>query len=105
MSTASTVETLPPPEVTPLVDVNLITYNHERFVAQAIESVLAQKTNFPFRLIVGDDCSTDKTQEIVSRYAREYRDRIAVFFDQVHRGMRNPDRAGLKVLALSTAST
>jgi glycosyltransferase involved in cell wall biosynthesis len=93
----------PSAQVEPLVDVNLVTYNHENFVAQAIESVLAQKTDFPFRLIVGDDCSTDKTQEIVSRYAQEYPDRIAVFLDSEHRGLRSRDRAGLKVLGLSTA--
>src|SRR5262245_50655987 len=103
MSSASAVEKLTPPQVTPLVDVHLITYNHERFVAQAIESVLAQQTNFPFRLIIGDDCSSDGTQAIIRRYALEHPDRITTFLDTEHRGINSRERAGVKVLMLSTA--
>jgi hypothetical protein len=46
---------------TPLVSVAMIAYNHERFITQAIESVLAQRTSFPIELVVGDDASTDGT--------------------------------------------
>ena len=60
----------------PLVDVNLITYNHEKFIARAIDSVLNQKTNFDYRLILGDDCSTDNTQSIIRDYAQRYPARI-----------------------------
>jgi glycosyltransferase involved in cell wall biosynthesis len=45
----------------PLVSVAMITYNHERFITRAIESVLAQRTNFPIELVIGDDASTDET--------------------------------------------
>src|SRR5258705_282442 len=62
----------------PLVDVNLVTYNHEKYVARAIESVLEQKTNFDYRLIIGDDCSTDNTQSIIRQYAQQYPERIQV---------------------------
>jgi glycosyltransferase involved in cell wall biosynthesis len=50
----------------------MITYNHEKFIAQAIESVLMQKTDFPFELVIGEDCSTDGTREIVREYSRKY---------------------------------
>jgi len=50
----------------------MITYNHEKFIAQAIEGVLMQKTDFPFELIIGEDCSTDRTREIVVDYANRY---------------------------------
>jgi len=103
MTSGSPHENLKQAEVTPLVDVNLITYNHEKFVAQAIESVLAQRTNFPFRLIVGDDCSADGTQTIIRRYAQENPDRITTFLDTEHRGIHSRERAGVKVLGLSTA--
>ncbi len=53
----------------PLVSVSLITYNHAPFIEQAIESVLAQKTNFPFEVLIGEDESRDGTREIVQRYA------------------------------------
>lgn len=47
----------------------MITYNHEAFIAQAIESVLVQKTDFPIEIVIGEDCSTDNTREIIIRYA------------------------------------
>ncbi|MBQ7637847.1 MAG: glycosyltransferase [Clostridia bacterium] len=51
-------------------------YNHADTVAGAIESVLSQKTDFPFELIVHDDCSTDGTADTVRRYAEKYPDVI-----------------------------
>lgn len=57
---------------TPLVSVCMITYNHEKYIAQAIEGVLMQKTNFPIELVIGEDCSTDNTRKICEVYARNY---------------------------------
>ena len=54
----------------PKVSVAMWTYNHERFIAQAIESVLMQQTDFPIELVVGEDCSTDSTRNVVAHYAR-----------------------------------
>lgn len=59
-------------EQAPLVSVVLRTYGHAPFVAQAIESVLIQRTGFPFELVIGEDCSTDGTREIVEAYGRAY---------------------------------
>jgi glycosyltransferase involved in cell wall biosynthesis len=56
----------------PLVSVVLRTYGHAPFIAQAIESVLIQRTGFPFELVIGEDCSTDGTREIVEAYGRAY---------------------------------
>jgi glycosyltransferase involved in cell wall biosynthesis len=50
----------------------MITYNHEQYIAQAIESVLAQVTKFPFDLIIGEDCSTDNTRSICLEYEKKY---------------------------------
>ncbi len=50
------------------VTVILLTYNHERFIAQALESVLAQQTDFPFEVIISEDYSTDRTREIALAY-------------------------------------
>lgn len=46
----------------------MITYNHRDFIAQAIESVLSQQTSFDYELVIGDDCSTDGTREIVQDF-------------------------------------
>jgi glycosyltransferase involved in cell wall biosynthesis len=56
----------------PLVSVVLRTYQHGPLIAQAIESVLVQRTSFPFELVIGEDCSTDGTREIVEAYGRTY---------------------------------
>jgi hypothetical protein len=53
----------------PTASVVLRTYDHEPFIAQAIESVLIQKADFPFELVIAEDCSTDGTRRIVSEYA------------------------------------
>ena len=79
------------------------TYNHERFVAQAIESVLAQKTAFAYRLIVGDDCSTDGTQAIVKSYAERHPDVIEFFSSPKNLGALHRDRVGVKALKKCTA--
>lgn len=54
------------------VSILMITYNHKDFIAQAIESVLMQKTNFSFELVIGDDVSTDGTTEICKSYQEKY---------------------------------
>lgn len=48
------------------LSVLIITYNHERFIGEALDSVLAQQTNFNVELVVGDDCSTDRTRNVVA---------------------------------------
>jgi glycosyltransferase involved in cell wall biosynthesis len=50
----------------------MICYNHEKYIAQAIESVLSQVTTFPFDLIIGEDCSTDNTRAICLSYQERY---------------------------------
>lgn len=55
-----------------LATVCCTTYNHEKFVRDAIESFLTQETDFPFEIIVHDDASTDGTAEIIREYADRY---------------------------------
>ena len=68
-SEISDPQALPPH---PLVSVHMITYNHEPYIAEAIEGVLGQKTEFPIELVIGEDCSTDNTRAIVIEYQRKY---------------------------------
>lgn len=63
-------------EQTPLVTVLVTTYNQEKYIAQALDSVLAQKTDFPFEIYVSEDCGTDGTRTILQDYARRYPDSI-----------------------------
>jgi len=73
---------------TPLVSVKMITYNHKSYIRQAIECVLAQKTNFTFELVIGEDYSTDGTREIVFDYAKRYPDIIRVITSEQNVGMK-----------------
>lgn len=59
-------------DVSPLLSVCLLTYNHVDYIQQSIESILMQKVDFPIEIVIADDCSTDGTQEIVKDYAAKY---------------------------------
>ncbi len=57
---------------TPVVSICSTAYNLESCIAEAIDSFLMQETNFPFEILLRDDCSTDKTAEIIKEYASRY---------------------------------
>jgi len=54
------------------VSVSMLAYNQQPWIAKAIESVMAQKTDFFFELVIGEDCSDDLTLEICKRYQQEF---------------------------------
>ena len=64
----------------PVVSVCMVTYNHESYIRQAIEGVLMQKTDFEYELVIGEDCSQDKTREICFEYQKKYPDKIRVLW-------------------------
>lgn len=64
----------------PVVSVHMITYNHEPYIREAIEGVMMQKTDFEFELVIGEDCSTDRTREICFEYQKKYPDKIRVLW-------------------------
>lgn len=68
----------------------LITYNHEPYIAQAIESVLAQETEYDYEINVIEDCSSDRTQEIIVRYKEKYPDKINLYFNKKNVGTLSP---------------
>jgi len=69
------------------VSVCIITYNHERFIEQAINSVLMQRTNFDYEIVIGEDCSTDNTGLICKKYAELYPDKIRLLQNDKNLGM------------------
>ena len=52
-----------------VINVCMISYNQEPYIREAIEGVLNQKCKFPVELIIGEDCSTDRTRQICEEYA------------------------------------
>ncbi len=54
------------------LSVVFITYNHEKYIRRSLDGIMAQKVNFPFEVVVGEDCSTDHTRDILREYKRRY---------------------------------
>src|SRR3972149_1616418 len=69
------------------VSVVIITYNHENFIEQAINSALFQITNFDYEIIIGEDCSKDKTRDIVLEFYRRHPDKIRLLLHEKNVGM------------------
>ena len=65
----------------------MVTYNQERYIADAIQSVINQQTDFPFRLIIGEDSSTDGTREICLHYAIKYPETIHLVLHDFNQGL------------------
>lgn len=76
------------PRTEPLLTILCLTYNHEPFIAQALDGFLGQKTNFPIEILIGDDASTDNTAEIVEQYVKLHPKRI--------RFIKRPTNVGVK---------
>lgn len=58
------------------VSVFVATYNHKDYIAQALDSILAQEVTFPYEIVIHDDASTDGTTEIIKAYEKQYPDII-----------------------------
>jgi len=87
---------MPEKEQIPLVSVYMITYNHAPFISQALESVLEQKTNFDYQIVIGDDCSTDGTCEIIVEYQKKYLRKIKLLTSDVNLGAKENSVRTLK---------
>lgn len=81
-------------ETDPLLSVLCLTYNHESFVAETMESFLAQCTGFEIEVVVADDCSTDGTLHVVEGFRLRFGARLRVLRTDVNLGVtRNFRRA------------
>jgi glycosyltransferase involved in cell wall biosynthesis len=64
-------------------------YNHEKYIAHALDSVLMQKVNFKYEIVLGEDCSTDSTREIVVKYAQRYPSKFKLLLHKTNIGAVN----------------
>lgn len=69
-----------------LLSVSMVTFNHEKYIAQAIEGVLMQKCSFDFELVIGEDCSTDNTKKIILDFQKKYPKIIKPIFNKKNIG-------------------
>jgi glycosyltransferase involved in cell wall biosynthesis len=64
----------------------LITYNHEPFLAKAIESALKQVTDFEYEILIAEDCSTDRSRDIAKEFADRNPERVRLSLSQSNVG-------------------
>ena len=64
----------------PLISVLITAYNRERHLARALDSVLMQEGPFSLEIVIGEDCSTDRTREIIRDYHGRYPDLVHPLF-------------------------
>lgn len=70
----------------PYVSVIMTSYNRGHYIGQAIDSILAQECKFPFEIIIGDDCSTDNSRELLQSYKDKYPDIFVLNFHEANVG-------------------
>jgi glycosyltransferase involved in cell wall biosynthesis len=68
------------------VSVVLITYNHEPYIAQCLDGLLMQQTAFPVEILIGEDCSTDRTREICAAYAQAHPEKVRLVISEENIG-------------------
>jgi glycosyltransferase involved in cell wall biosynthesis len=66
----------------PKVSVCVITYNHEKYIRECLQSIVDQKTDFEIEIIVGDDCSHDRTRDIILDFHSKYPGKITPLFQK-----------------------
>ena len=69
-----------------LVSVICVTYNHEKYIRAALDSIILQKTDFAFEILVGEDCSTDSTRVILAEYEKKYPDMFKMYYREKNLG-------------------
>lgn len=69
------------------VSVSLITYNHEEYISQSVESVLMQEVNFDYEIVIGEDCSTDRTRDILLELQSKHPDKIRLLLPEENLGL------------------
>lgn len=76
------------------VSVCVPTYQHEAYIAQMLDGALAQQTNFPYEIVIGDDASTDRAPTIIRDYAEKYPDKIRAYLHPENLGPKKPREFG-----------
>ncbi len=79
------------------VSVLMLAYNHERFIAQALDSAVNQDVDFEYEIVIGEDCSTDGTRGIVKRYGERYPEKVRLLLPERNLGPRENFRQVLEL--------
>lgn len=71
---------------TVILSIVVPTYNHERYIAQALDGILMQKTTFSYEVLVGEDASLDGTRSVLQEYEKKYPGRFTMIYRDVNAG-------------------
>lgn len=63
-----------------MLSIYVLTYNHEKYIAKALDSILMQKTKYSYEILVGEDCSTDGTRKVLETYEKKYPGKFQMFY-------------------------
>ena len=72
-----------------MVSVFMLVYNQENYITETLQSILNQKTTFPFNLVIGEDCSTDNTRNILKEFKTKFPDKIKLITSDHNVGLIN----------------
>ena len=73
--------------MTPLLSVAMPTYKHEKFIAQAVQSALMQQTDFEIEIVIGEDCGSDRTREIIVALQQAHPAKIRLLLHEQNQGL------------------
>lgn len=79
-----------------ILSVCMVSYNQEAYIREALDSILMQRTNFEYEVIVSDDCSKDKTVQIIQEYIEKYHGKIRILTGDKNLGYPNNQRRSLE---------
>lgn len=75
-------------DIKPKVSICCLTYNHEKYLKKALDGILMQKTDFPYEIIIGEDCSTDNSRKVIDEYVSAYPELFTVLYREKNVGTR-----------------
>ena len=84
----------------PILSVCIVTYGQEKYIAEAIDSVLMQETDYPFEILVAEDCSPDGTRKILKEYEKKYPGRFQMLYLDENT-FRTPNNAFVQLARLA----
>lgn len=81
-----------------MLSIYIPTYNHEKYIKRALDSVFSQKTKYKYEVLVGEDCSTDNTKQILKEYEREHSEYVKsgvlhILYRKDNMHQKKPDNA------------
>ncbi len=74
----------------------MLVYNHEKYIATALNSILMQNVHFDYDIVVGEDCSTDNTRKILLEYKKKYPDKFKLILHNKNVGAINNQNITMK---------